>query len=71
MAGTVAGGKAAAATNIRKYGKDFYHNIGKKGGKASGGGGFAYPKKCDCSVIEGTHLVRQCAGAKGGTKSRR
>ena len=36
MAGTKAGGKAAAATNKAKYGKDFYANIGAKGGAKGG-----------------------------------
>ena len=35
MAGTVLGGKAAAATNKAKYGKDFYAKIGAKGGRVS------------------------------------
>ena len=33
MAGTKAGGKAAAATNKAKYGADFYAKIGANGGK--------------------------------------
>ena len=33
MAGTVAGGKAAAATNKANYGEDYYAIIGQKGGK--------------------------------------
>ena len=41
MTGTIEGGKKAAATNIAKYGKDFYSRMGQKGGKASGSGGFA------------------------------
>ncbi len=32
MAGTKAGGKAAAETNKNKYGADFYKNIGSIGG---------------------------------------
>ena len=34
MSGTVKGGKKAAETNKSKYGKDFYRNIGHKGGSA-------------------------------------
>ena len=33
MAGTIEGGKKAAATNIAKYGKDFYKKMGQKGGR--------------------------------------
>lgn len=40
MAGTVAGGKAAAATNKRKYGEDYYKKIGTIGGKLGTTGGF-------------------------------
>ena len=35
MAGTKAGGQKAAATNKNKYGKDFYAEIGRKGGRIS------------------------------------
>lgn len=41
MAGTLEGGKKAAETNKRKYGKDYYALIGKKGGKSGHEGGFA------------------------------
>jgi hypothetical protein len=41
MAGTKAGGKAAASTNKQKYGSDFYAKIGDKGGKNGKTGGFA------------------------------
>ena len=33
MAGTVAGGKAAASTNKAKYGSNFYAKIGSIGGQ--------------------------------------
>ena len=33
MPGTIEGGRKAAATNKKKYGKEFYANIGRKGGK--------------------------------------
>lgn len=39
MAGTVAGGKAAAATNKRLYGDGFYARIGALGGKKGKTGG--------------------------------
>lgn len=41
MAGTKAGGQAAAKTNRAKYGSDFYSKIGAKGGKLGKTGGFA------------------------------
>lgn len=61
MPGTIPGGKAAAATNIKKYGADFYTKIGSIGGKKSRGGGFSSMPKWK---------VREC-GIKGGTISRR
>jgi general stress protein YciG len=60
MAGTVKGGKQAANTNKKRYGKDFYATIGKKGGTLSRGGGFAANRE----------LARK-AGARGGKISRR
>jgi len=60
MAGTKAGGLAAAATNKAKYGDDFYAKIGSKGGKLGKTGGFAANKE----------LARE-AGRKGGLKSKR
>lgn len=60
MAGTKEGGKHAAETNRKLYGKDFYANIGRKGGKAGHTGGFAAD----------TELARR-AGAIGGKKSKR
>jgi hypothetical protein len=60
MAGTKAGGRAAAATNKSKYGKDFYAKIGAKGGKVGRTGGFYANRE----------LARK-AGAMGGRISRR
>lgn len=60
MSGTLEGGRRAAATNKRKYGDDFYANIGRKGGQVSKGGGFAANKA----------LARR-AGRLGGLKSKR
>lgn len=60
MAGTKAGGKAAAATNKAKYGPDFYARIGAKGGRLGTTGGF----------FANRDLARK-AGAKGGRISRR
>lgn len=44
MAGTKQGGLKTAATNREKYGKDFYKNIGQKGGRLGHTGGFAHPE---------------------------
>jgi len=60
MAGTKQGGKEAAKTNKKLYGKDFYAKIGAKGGKASNTGGFAANRE-----------LARIAGAKGGRLSRR
>lgn len=60
MAGTQNGGKAAAATNKAKYGKDFYARIGAMGGKKGHTGGFYANRD-----------LARAAGAKGGRISRR
>lgn len=60
MAGTVEGGKAAAATNKLKYGEDFYGKIGAKGGRIGRTGGFAANRE-----------LARIVGAKGGRISRR
>lgn len=60
MAGTIAGGKKAAATNKAKYGTDFYAKIGAQGGKLGRTGGFYANRE-----------LARLAGRKGGLKSRR
>lgn len=60
MAGTIAGGKAAAATNKKKYGASFYAKIGAIGGKKGRTGGFFANRE-----------LASLAGAKGGRVSRR
>ena len=60
MAGTKAGGRAAAATNKQKYGADFYAKIGAKGGKQGHSGGFFANRE-----------LARIAGQKGGRVSRR
>lgn len=60
MAGTVEGGKAAAATNKQKYGAGFYARIGAIGGKRGRTGGFFANRE-----------LARTAGAIGGRKSRR
>ena len=61
MSGTRAGGLKAAKTNKEMYGKNFYKNIGAKGGKVIG-------------VMKGFACNRELAskaGKKGGMISRR
>lgn len=60
MSGTIAGGKKAAATNYEKYGRNFYREIGRRGGLNGHTGGFA-----------GNPELARRAGAKGGRISRR
>jgi general stress protein YciG len=60
MAGTKAGGHAAAKTNKAKYGEDFYAKIGAKGGSLGRTGGFFANRE-----------LARTAGAKGGRISRR
>ena len=59
MAGTVAGGKKAAAANKAKD-PNFYAKIGAKGGRLGRTGGFAANPE-----------LARIAGAKGGRISRR
>ena len=60
MAGTIAGGKAAAKTNKAKYGADFYGRIGAMGGKKGKTGGFFANRE-----------LARTAGQKGGRISKR
>ena len=60
MAGTVSGGRKAAATNKQRYGMNFYEQIGRRGGAISRGGGFAADSD-----------LARTAGRKGGQASRR
>ena len=59
MAGTIEGGKKAAAKNLAKN-PNFYAEIGAIGGKNGNTGGFAANPE-----------LARIAGAKGGKKSRR
>lgn len=64
MAGTIEGGKKAAESNKRYWGKDFYKIIGAKGGRKGAADG----------TIKGFATNRKLAseaGRKGGTISRR
>ncbi len=69
MAGTKAGGKAAAQTNKKKYGTDFYAKIGAKGGSLGRSGGFASGKVGDDGLTGRQRAA--IAGAQGGRISRR
>jgi general stress protein YciG len=60
MAGSIEGGKRAAATNKLKYGENFYKKIGAEGGKRGTTGGFYANRE-----------LARTAGAKGGRISRR
>ena len=60
MPGTKAGGMKARATLIKRYGKDYYVNMGKKGGMRGHTGGFA-----------SNPALARVAGKKGGTISKR
>lgn len=60
MAGNKAGAIKARDTNYEKHGKDYYKNIGSKGGKKSRTGGF----------FANRELAKK-AGRKGGKISKR
>lgn len=60
MSGTRAGGLKARQTNLKKYGKNFYRNIGYLGGSNGHTGGFA-----------SNPTLAKLAGAKGGRNSKR
>jgi general stress protein YciG len=63
MAGNKAGGAKAAATNIARYGKNHYKEIGKIGGSA--------PKSRPAGFAAMPREFRVAAGKKGGAVSRR
>ena len=69
MAGTVEGGKKAALTNRKRYGKEFYARIGHIGGQGGNTGGFA-SLKVGKDGLTGPQRAR-IKGAIGGAKSRR
>ena len=60
MSGSRLGGLKASETNKQKYGKDFYKNIGRKGGKACVPKGFAVNPE-----------LAKRAGSTGGKLSKR
>lgn len=69
MSGTKAGGQKAALTNKEKYGKEFYSEIGRKGGQKSNNGGFA-SNKVGADGLTGSERAK-IAGSKGGKISKR
>ena len=69
MSGRRDGGRKAAETNKKKYGKDFYANIGRKGGKNGRTGGFA-SEKPGKDGLTGPERAK-IAGTKGGKRSKR
>lgn len=69
MAGTLAGGRRAAATNKERYGENFYKLIGAKGGREGVDGGFASNKVGE-DGLTGRQRAR-IVGRKGGRISKR
>lgn len=70
MSGTLEGGLKARDKNLAKD-PNFYKTIGALGGRAGNTGGFAAKIPCFCDDIQERHHRGQCAGKKGGVKSRR
>lgn len=65
MAGTKAGGQKAAATNLERHGKDFYREIGAKGGRNGHTGGFASnPELAKIAGAKGGRISKRTAGGK-------
>jgi general stress protein YciG len=65
MVGTKAGGQKAAATNLLRYGKDFYKRIGQKGGQNGHTGGFAAnPELARIVGAKGSRISRRGAAKK-------
>lgn len=69
MSGTKAGGLKAAKTIMKRYGEDFYGEIGRRGGSNGHSGGFA-SNKVGADGLTGRERSR-IAGRKGGLISRR
>ena len=69
MAGTTNGGRAAAETNKRKHGADFYARIGAMGGQRGRTGGFASDKVGPDGLTGRQRAAK--VGAVGGRISRR
>lgn len=69
MAGTKTGGEKAAEENKRRYGRDFYARIGRKGGQNGHTGGFAH-EGVGKDGMTGAERAK-VYGAIGGRKSKR
>lgn len=69
MAGTKAGAKKAAETNKKRHGKDFYAQIGRKGGQNGHTGGWA-SETVGKDGLTGYERAKKW-GAVGGKKSKR
>lgn len=69
MAGTIEGGRKARDTNYAKFGKNFYRNIGRKGGNNGRTGGFA-SDKVGKDGLTGRERAKKY-GAIGGRISKR
>lgn len=69
MPGNTHGGRQAASTIRKRYGQDFFKQIGRVGGSASSNGGFA-SNKVGTDGLTGPERAK-IAGAVGGAKSRR
>lgn len=69
MAGTIEGGRKSAATNMAKYGPDFYRNIVRRGGTNGHDGGFA-SKDLGKDGLTGPERAK-IYGSIGGKVSRR
>ncbi len=69
MSGTKEGGLRSAKTNYERYGKDFYREIGRKGGKNGHTGGFA-SESIGKDGLTGAQRAKKC-GSIGGYKSKR
>lgn len=66
MSGTAVGGRSAAATNKKRYGRSFYKRIGSMGGTQT----YKSGKLASYGFANNIERAR-AAGAKGGTISRR
>lgn len=65
MAGTKAGGQKAAATNLERHGRNFYREIGAKGGRNGHTGGFASnPELAKIAGAKGGRISKRTAGGK-------
>ncbi len=69
MSGTLIGGKKAAQTNKERYGKDWYAQIGRMGGRNGHTGGWA-SETVGKDGLTGPERATKW-GAIGGKKSKR